>query len=109
MTRRRASGRSSASAGLDSGAPVTEDTLRELVTIRRSGEYHVPSIVRLTTKRLEEELRRLEHAHGMSSAEFYRRFQAGEIPEGRAFSRWVWLCTLAIGRGLLSPMATRVG
>ena len=62
------------------------------------------SIIHLGTEQLKCELERLERAHGMSSAEFFARFQAGTMPEGPGFMRWAWLCTVAIRRGLLSVL-----
>jgi hypothetical protein len=65
------------------------------------------NIVHLTTDRLKEELRRLEQAHGMSSAAFFARFQAGTLGEHHDFQRWVWLCTVALRRGLLTAATAR--
>jgi hypothetical protein len=70
-------------------------------------EVHMGNIVHLTTDRLNEELRRLEQAHEMSSAAFFARFQAGTLSEHRDFQRWVWLCTVAMRRGLLVPANAR--
>ena len=52
-------------------------------------------IVHLTSERLNEELHRLEQAHGMSSATFFARFQAGTLDEHHDFQRWVWLACIA--------------
>jgi hypothetical protein len=68
----------------------------------RPGVRGMVKAVRMTPELLAEELRQLEEKHGMSSAEFYRRFLSGEMAEHLDFVGWVWLCKVAMRRGLLS-------
>jgi hypothetical protein len=51
--------------------------------------------------RLERELSQLEQQYGLSSAEFQRRYQAGEMGDDIAFVRWT-------GRHRLYTNLTRV-
>ena len=55
----------------------------------------------LTPERLRAELVRLETEHGMSTAEFFERYQAGEMGDSKAVMRWAWLCSVAVRSGML--------
>ena len=57
----------------------------------------------LTPERLRAELARLEAGHGLSSAEFFERYQAGEMGDSKAIIRWAWLCSVAVRSGVLAP------
>ena len=56
----------------------------------------------LTPERLRAELARLEAQHGMSSAEFFERYQAGTMGDSKAVVRWAWLCSVAVRTGALT-------
>ena len=61
----------------------------------------------LTPDRLRAELGRLETEHGMSSAEFFERYQAGTMGDSKAVMRWSWLCSIAARAGVLArPVRT---
>ena len=57
----------------------------------------------LTPERLRAELVRLEAKYGMTSAEFFERYQAGEMGDSKAVMRWAWLFAVAARSGVLSP------
>ena len=57
----------------------------------------------LTPERLRAELARLEAQHGMSSAEFFERSQAGDMGDSKGVMRWAWLCAVAARSGVLAP------
>jgi predicted NBD/HSP70 family sugar kinase len=56
--------------------------------------------VRLTAERLADELARYEREHSLSSAEFFERYQAGDIDHSNAMTRWAWLCSVAVRSGV---------
>ncbi len=64
-------------------------------------------IVKLTPERLAEELTELERAYSMSSAEFYGRYQAGELGDSEEVMYWAGLCATALQRGGLSSQLAR--
>jgi len=49
---------------------------------------------RLRLKRYERDLREFEERHGMESATFYRRFEAGELGDAMDFFEWAGLYEL---------------
>jgi len=64
-------------------------------------------IIKLTPEQLAQELAKLEQEHGMTSLEFFERYQAGEMGDSETYMHWAWLCGVALRRGLLTPSATR--
>ena len=49
---------------------------------------------RLRLERYERDLREFEERHGMESATFYRRFEAGELGDALDFFEWAGLYEL---------------
>ncbi len=49
---------------------------------------------RLRLERYERDLREFEECHGMQSAAFYRRFEAGELGDAMDFFEWAGLYEL---------------
>ena len=49
---------------------------------------------RLRLERYEHDLREFERHHGMESATFYRRFEAGELGDAMDFFEWAGLYEL---------------
>lgn len=45
-------------------------------------------------ERYEQELHAFEHRHGLDSATFYRRFEAGELGDDMDFCEWAGLVEL---------------
>lgn len=54
---------------------------------------------------LQRQLTGFEQRYGMSSAEFLRRWHAGELDDRREFFTWFGVCHLAQKMGLLAPAA----
>jgi hypothetical protein len=57
----------------------------------------------LTDDVLASELRLLEETHGMSSGEFLRRYNRGELGDDPAYIRWSGLITIAGKAGIPLP------
>lgn len=49
---------------------------------------------RITREELQRSLRALELQFGMSSQQFYRRYERGQLPHRREFTRWASLYAL---------------
>jgi hypothetical protein len=65
-------------------------------------------VVRLTDEQLAARLTELERELGISAAEFYDRFRAGQMGDSPDVVRWAGLCYMAVRCGLLSGSAIRV-
>ena len=64
----------------------------------------MPRSVRVATpEQLREQLDRFEREHAMSSRDFLRRWDAGELVERPEYFRWAGVCHLAAKMGLLTP------
>ena len=61
----------------------------------------------LTPEMIREELASFEHRHGMSSADFWERYCAGQMEEPTEFFRWGALCYMALGECELSRVIGR--
>ena len=59
-------------------------------------------IVKVTPHYLAEELARYEREFGMSSAEFWVTYQAGEMGDSEPAMHWAYLCSVALRRGVLA-------
>lgn len=65
--------------------------------------------IKLTPEKLAEELAMYEREHDLSSAEFFERYQAGEVDHSNAMMRWAWLCSVAVRSGALISASADVG
>ena len=64
-------------------------------------------IRKLTTEMIHEELASFEQRHGMSSADFWERYCAGQMEESTEFFRWGALCYMALGECESRPLLER--
>jgi hypothetical protein len=69
----------------------------------RPRRWRMARTVRLSGKRLSEELERLEREHHMPSSAFLEKYQAGEMGDSKDMVRWAWLCSVALRNGMLKP------
>ena len=60
---------------------------RELVILRNSLEREL-RIIEHSIKRTKEKLKEFEEKYGMSSGEFYKRFERGELGDSQDFMLW---------------------
>ena len=60
----------------------------------------------LTDEKLDRELQRLEAEYGMSSSEFFERYQAGQMEHSNAILRWAWLYSIALRKRACSKVNT---
>ncbi len=74
-----------------------------LRTIRASDVPACRRVIIATPEFLHGELARYERQYGMSSEEFLRRWEAGELGDAQDLFWWRGLCTMAIAQGMLSP------
>ena len=59
------------------------------------------NITQLTPETIKEGLAALEAEYHVSPAEFFRRYQLGELGDSAAVMRGAWLCSMALQAGLL--------
>jgi hypothetical protein len=59
----------------------------------------VAKVTRLTRKMLLDELARLEREHGMSSTDFFERYQQGRMGDSEEMMYWAGLCSMALRSG----------
>jgi hypothetical protein len=76
-------------------------------TARPLTGVHVAKVTRLTPTMLSEELARLEREHGMSSSEFFHRYQEGQMGDSEDVMYWAGLCAMAMRRGVLTSPTIR--
>ncbi len=63
----------------------------------------MPRQVRVATPEgLRQDLARFEHAYGMASDEFLRRWHGGDLDDRLEYFEWFGVCHLAIKMGVLA-------
>jgi hypothetical protein len=81
------------------GFPAPPDYVASIKAVREGPRHPV---VVLTPDRLKEELAKREAEYGMTSAEFYSRWKAGQAGDSQEAFYWAFLCDVAVHEGLLA-------
>jgi hypothetical protein len=64
------------------------------------GIKYEPTITKLTDEELRQRVEALEDRHGMSSAEFLKRYNGGELEPERDYIHWAGLLAIAARVGV---------